>query len=104
MNLVENAVKYNRPGGKVTLTLERTGDAARVRVADTGVGIDPDHLPRLFRRFSRADRARSRETGGAGLGLAIAKSFIDAHGGTITVTSSQTSGTLFTIELPTIPD
>jgi heavy metal sensor kinase len=104
MNLVENAVKYNRQGGSVKLSLDRTPDAARVRVADTGVGIDPAHLPKLFRRFSRADRARSRETGGAGLGLAIAKSFIDAHGGSITVTSSQATGTLFTIELPTAPE
>jgi heavy metal sensor kinase len=102
MNLVENAVKYNRTGGTVTLSLERTGDAARVRVADTGVGIDPAHLPKLFRRFYRADRARSRETGGSGLGLAIAKSFIDAHGGTISVTSSQASGTQFTVDLPTV--
>jgi len=100
MNLVENAVKYNREGGKVTLSLERAGDAARVRVADTGVGIDPAHLPKLFRRFSRADGARSRETGGAGLGLAIVKSFIDAHGGTISVASTEPTGTEFTIVLP----
>ncbi len=104
MNLVENAVKYNRCGGTVTLSLERTGDAARVRVADTGVGIDPAHLPKLFRRFYRADRARSRETGGSGLGLAIAKSFVDAHGGTISVTSSPASGTQFTVDLPTVPE
>lgn len=104
MNLVENAVKYNRPGGKVSLSLERTTDAARVRVADTGVGIDPDHLPKLFKRFSRADRARSRETGGAGLGLAIVKAFIDAHGGKIVVTSDRASGTLFTIDLPALPE
>ena len=104
MNLVENAVKYNRSGGSVTLSLERAGAAARVRVADTGVGIDPAHLPKLFRRFYRADRARSRETGGSGLGLAIAKSFIDAHGGTITVASSLSSGTQFTVDLPTGPE
>lgn len=104
MNLVENAVKYNREGGKVTLSLERAGQAARIRVADTGVGIDPAYLPKLFRRFSRADGARSRETGGAGLGLAIVKSFIDAHGGTITVESTESAGTQFTIDLPTAPE
>jgi heavy metal sensor kinase len=103
MNLVENAVKYNRRDGKVTISLERAAEAARIRVTDTGVGIPPEHLPKLFHRFYRADRARSRETGGAGLGLAIVKSFIDAHGGTIAVTSSRESGTQFTIDLPALP-
>jgi heavy metal sensor kinase len=100
MNLVENAVKYNREGGRVTLSLERHDGHVRVRVADTGIGIPAEHLPRLFRRFYRIDKARSRESGGAGLGLAICKSFIEAHEGTIQVSSEPGRGTTFTVELP----
>jgi heavy metal sensor kinase len=100
MNLVENAVKYNREGGRVTLSLERHDGHVRVRVADTGIGIPPEHLPRLFHRFYRVDKARSRESGGAGLGLAICKSFVEAHEGTIAVSSTPGQGTTFTVELP----
>jgi two-component system sensor histidine kinase BaeS len=100
MNLVENAVKYNRDGGRITLSLEQTPDAVKVRVADTGIGIEPEHLPKLFRRFYRTDKARSRETGGAGLGLAIAKSFVEAHGGRIQVESVPEVGTTFTLTFP----
>jgi len=100
MNLVENAVKYNRDGGRITLSLEQTPDAVKVRVADTGIGIEPEHLPKLFRRFYRTDKARSRETGGAGLGLAIAKSFVEAHGGRIQVESAPEVGTTFTLTFP----
>src|SRR5882672_1514820 len=100
MNLVENAVKYNKDGGRVTLSLHRDPDAVRVRVADTGIGIEAEHLPRLFRRFYRTDKARSRETGGAGLGLAIAKSFTEALGGRILVESAPEVGTTFTLVFP----
>jgi len=100
MNLVENAVKYNRDGGRITLSLEQTPDAVKVRVADTGIGIEPEHLPKLFRRFYRTDQARSRETGGAGLGLAIAKSFVEALGGRIQVESAPEVGTTFTLTFP----
>lgn len=103
MNLVENAVKYNREGGRVLLRIERESGAARVRVADTGIGIPSEHLPLLFRRFYRIDKARSRQTGGAGLGLAICKSFIEAHQGSIRVTSDLDKGTEFTVELPATP-
>jgi heavy metal sensor kinase len=100
MNLVENAVKYNRDGGTVTLSVERVNGKVRVKIADTGMGIPADHLPRLFRRFYRVDKARSRDSGGAGLGLAICKSFVEAHEGRIEVTSSPGEGTTFTVELP----
>jgi len=100
MNLVENAVKYNREGGRVTLSLDRHDGHVRIRVADTGIGIPPEHLPRLFHRFYRVDKARSRESGGAGLGLAICKSFVEAHEGRIEVSSSPGQGTTFTVELP----
>jgi len=100
MNLVENAIKYNRDGGRVSVTAEPARDRVRIRVADTGVGIAAEHLPRLFRRFYRVDKARSRETGGSGLGLAICKSFVEAQGGTISVASAPGQGTTFTVELP----
>lgn len=100
MNLVENAVKYNREGGRVDLTLRRENGAVRLDVADTGPGIPPEHLPLLFRRFYRVDKARSRDTGGAGLGLAICKSFVEAHEGEISVKSALGEGTTFTVKLP----
>jgi len=100
MNLVENAVKYNKDGGRIVLSLQREADAVRVQVADTGIGIEAEHLPKLFRRFYRTDKARSRETGGAGLGLAIAKSFTEAHGGKIQVQSAPDVGTTFTLLFP----
>jgi heavy metal sensor kinase len=100
MNLVENSVKYNRDGGRVTLRIARENGRAKVRVSDTGIGIPADSLPRLFHRFYRVDKARSRDSGGAGLGLAICRSFIEAHEGTIDVSSEPGRGTTFTVELP----
>jgi two-component system phosphate regulon sensor histidine kinase PhoR len=100
MNLVENAVKYNREGGQVRLKLERRNGHVNVEVIDTGQGIAAEHLPRLFRRFYRADQGRSRESGGAGLGLAICKSFVESHQGKITVTSTPGQGSTFQVELP----
>jgi heavy metal sensor kinase len=100
MNLVENAVKYNREGGKIRLSIDRRNGTARVQVADTGPGIPAEHLPKLFRRFYRADPARSRESGGAGLGLALVKSYVEALSGTIEVRSSSQEGTTFTLEFP----
>ncbi len=100
MNLIENAIKYNRPGGSIHLSTESMPGKARVRVRDTGMGIAAEDLPRLFKRFYRVDKARSRDSGGAGLGLAICKSFIEAHGGTISVESAVGAGTTFTIDIP----
>jgi two-component system phosphate regulon sensor histidine kinase PhoR len=99
MNLIENAIKYNRPGGSVHLSTEILPGKVRVQVRDTGMGIAAEDLPRLFRRFYRVDKARSRDSGGAGLGLAICKSFIEAHGGSIGVESVPGAGTTFTIDL-----
>jgi two-component system phosphate regulon sensor histidine kinase PhoR len=109
-NLVENAIKFNRAAGKVTVSFvsgltvnegeSGSGRSDRIIVEDTGEGIPAQHLERLFERFYRVDRARSREMGGTGLGLAIVKHLTRAHGGEVTVTSELGKGSTFTIELP----
>ena len=99
-NLVQNALQYGRDGDRIVLKAGRRGDRAEVRVEDNGPGIAAEHLPHLFRRFYRVDPARSRNTGGAGLGLAICKSFVEAHEGAISVESAAGRGTVFTIDLP----
>jgi two-component system phosphate regulon sensor histidine kinase PhoR len=98
-NLIDNAIKFNRDGGEVIITLTN-GDRDRIVVSDTGEGIPSHHLDRLFERFYRVDRARSRELGGTGLGLAIVKHLAKTHGGEVTVRSHIGEGTEFTIELP----
>ena len=98
-NLIDNAIKFNRDGGEVAITLSNH-DRDRIIVSDTGEGIPSHHLDRLFERFYRADRARSRELGGTGLGLAIVKHLAKSHGGEVTVRSQIGEGTEFTIELP----
>src|SRR5437588_4836451 len=103
-NLVDNAVKFNREGGEVRVSHEREGARDRVHIADTGEGIAPEHLPRIFERFYRVDRARSREMGGTGLGLAIVKHLARAHGGEATVRSTPGQGSTFTVELPVKPE
>jgi two-component system, OmpR family, sensor kinase len=100
INLVDNAIKYTSPGGDVTVSLERDENWARVIVADTGVGIPAEDVPKIFDRFYRVDKARSREKGGTGLGLAICKWIVDVHGGKIDVTSQVGKGTTFTVQLP----
>jgi two-component system phosphate regulon sensor histidine kinase PhoR len=98
-NLIENAIKFNRDGGTVSISF-RSDSRDRIQVEDTGEGIPSHHLDRLFERFYRVDRARSRELGGTGLGLAIVKHLAKAHGGEVTVDSRFGEGTRFTIELP----
>jgi two-component system phosphate regulon sensor histidine kinase PhoR len=98
-NLIENAVKFNREGGTVSINFSRN-DCDRICVEDTGEGIPSHHLDRLFERFYRVDRARSRELGGTGLGLAIVKHLARSHGGEVSVQSRFGEGTQFTIELP----
>ena len=98
-NLIDNAIKFNRDGGTITIAFER-GNVDRIKVIDTGEGIPAQHLDRLFERFYRVDRARSRDLGGTGLGLAIVKHLSRAHGGEVTVSSRVGEGTQFTIELP----
>lgn len=98
-NLVDNAIKYTPEGGTITLSLFRDGDWAILQVADTGVGIAPEHLPRIFDRFYRVDKARSRVRGGTGLGLTIVKEIAERHGGKVTVTSQPSKGSTFTVWL-----
>ncbi|MDD2772129.1 MAG: ATP-binding protein [Elusimicrobiales bacterium] len=99
-NLIDNAVKFNRQGGRVELSAALEGKTAVVRVKDTGVGIPQKDLPRIFERFYRVDKARSREMGGTGLGLAIVKHLAEAHGGSVSVESAEGEGSIFTVILP----
>jgi two-component system phosphate regulon sensor histidine kinase PhoR len=100
-NLIDNAIKFNVRGGRVDVLAERdTAGGAQIVVQDSGTGIPEADLPRVFERFYRADRSRSRDVGGSGLGLAIAKHLVLAHGGEITVASRQGKGTTFRIWLP----
>ncbi len=101
-NLVENALRYTPPGGKITLAVHDHGSVAEIVVADTGIGIPPEHLPRIFERFYRVDRARSRAEGSSGLGLAIVKQIAEAHGGQVRVRSEPGKGSIFSIVLPTM--
>ncbi|HEY3364901.1 MAG TPA: HAMP domain-containing sensor histidine kinase [Symbiobacteriaceae bacterium] len=98
-NLLDNAIRYTPPGGSVTLGWHGMPDECRFWVQDTGPGISPEGLPRVFQPLYRGDKARSTRTGGAGLGLAIARRLVDAHGGNIAVTN-QDGGARFTVTLP----
>ncbi|MDB6131961.1 MAG: two-component system sensor kinase [Verrucomicrobiales bacterium] len=99
-NLISNALRHTPAGDSATLTAAQEGGAIILRVADTGEGIPPAHLPRIFDRFHRVDKARSRAGGGAGLGLAIVRTLVEAHGGTVTVTSELGKGAVFTCRFP----
>jgi two-component system phosphate regulon sensor histidine kinase PhoR len=96
-NLVDNAVKYNRQGGLVTVEACRRGGEVRISVTDTGIGIPRDQLSRVFERFYRVDKARSRESGGTGLGLSIVKHVMELHGGRVEVESEPGAGSTFTL-------
>ncbi len=98
--LVSNAVQYTDPGGAITISSMTRNGVARVAIADTGIGIAPDHQAKIFDRFYRVEEARSRAKGGSGLGLAIAKWIVDAHKGTIAVESSPGNGSVFTVSMP----
>ncbi|WP_035106612.1 two-component system histidine kinase PnpS [Desulfovirgula thermocuniculi] len=100
INLVDNAVKYTPAGGRVTVRAREEKGGLRVEVEDTGIGIPPESLPRVFERFYRVDKARSRELGGVGIGLAIVKHIVRAHGGKIGVESTPGRGSLFYFTLP----
>ena len=99
-NLVENAIKYNKPQGRVTVTLQRQRNMVLVKVKDTGIGIPQEHLPRLFERFYRVDSSRSREIGGTGLGLSIVKHLAGLYHGDVSVESVVGEGSVFTVRLP----
>lgn len=99
-NLLDNAVKYTPEGGSITVGARPAGDAIEIWVRDTGIGIPADDLPRLFERFYRVDKARSRELGGTGLGLAIVKHLVQAQGGEVRVQSEPGKGSAFAFTLP----
>jgi two-component system phosphate regulon sensor histidine kinase PhoR len=99
-NLVDNAIKYCPSGSSVTLASHKVGTAVQIVVRDTGHGIDPKHLPRLFERFYRVDAGRSRDVGGTGLGLSIVKHLVEAMGGQVTVDSQVGKGSSFVLTLP----
>ena len=101
-NLIDNAVKFNHENGIVTVELVLREGKDVISVSDTGEGISGDHLQRIFERFYRTDRARSREIGGTGLGLAIVKHLARLHGGEVSVVSTLGKGSTFSIELPPI--
>jgi two-component system sensor histidine kinase SenX3 len=100
MNLLDNAIKYSGPGEPVEVGAQVVGDRLELVVRDHGIGIPTRDLERIFERFYRVDRARSRDTGGTGLGLAIVRHVVQAHGGEVTVTSSEGEGSTFTIQVP----
>jgi len=100
MNLADNAIKYSPEQSTVHIYAEKTADGIVIRVTDQGIGIPREHLPRLFERFYRVDKSRSRKAGGTGLGLAIVKHIVLAHGGYVTVDSRVGKGSIFEIHLP----
>lgn len=99
-NLVDNAIKYTGEGGRVTVCLKSVGKMASIEVEDSGIGISSEETARIFERFYRVDRARSREVGGTGLGLAIVKHIAHAHNGNVSVASQLGKGTTFTVQIP----
>lgn len=100
-NLAENAIKYNRPGGSVRVSVSQAGNDALVRVSDTGRGIPEEYQRSIFQPFFRVDKSRSREYGGAGLGLSLVWEIADLHGGSVWVEESSESGTTVAVRLPT---
>jgi two-component system sensor histidine kinase BaeS len=99
-NLVENAVRYSPTGENVTVRVSKAPPWIEIQIIDTGGGIAPEHLPHLFERFYRVDKARSRTHGGSGLGLSIVKALVEAHGGSVSVSSEVGHGSTFTVRLP----
>ena len=101
VNLLDNAVKFNRPAGEVLMEVTRAADGrVRITITDTGIGIPHEDLPRIFERFYRVDKARSREVGGTGLGLSIVKHIIERMNGSVSVESQLGKGSTFTLLLP----
>jgi len=100
VNLVSNAVRYTPAGGEIRLRWNSTDTGAEFSVEDTGIGIDPEHLPRLTERFYRVDRGRSRETGGTGLGLSIVKHALARHQAALAIDSTPGKGSRFTARFP----
>lgn len=103
VNLLTNAAKYTDPGGHVRVTVEREGEEAVLRVRDTGVGIAPEVLPRIFDLFTQADRSLDRSQGGLGVGLALVQRLVEMHGGTVAASSALGQGSEFVVRLPVVP-
>ena len=105
LNLLDNAIKYTPSGGAVTVSISTVSDAAEITVTDNGPGIPPEFQSRVFERFFRADQARTRANSGsgAGLGLSIAKWIAEAHHGTLELTRSDSTGSVFTARIPRNP-
>ncbi|HEY3997854.1 MAG TPA: ATP-binding protein, partial [Candidatus Xenobia bacterium] len=101
-NLLDNAFKYTPPGGQVTLSSRREGSQVVIAVQDNGVGIAPEDLPHVFERFYRADPSRTRKTGGTGLGLSIVSAIVEAHRGTVRISSTPGQGTTVEVRLPLV--
>ncbi len=99
-NLIDNGIKYNKPGGTLDVYVSGTPDGVRIRVSDTGIGIPKEHLDRVFERFYRVDKSRSKKTGGTGLGLSIVKHAAQVMGGTVRIESEEGVGTTVTVTLP----
>jgi signal transduction histidine kinase len=102
MNLIDNAIKHSRVGGTVRVRVDQKGGRCVLEVIDTGPGIPPEHHDKVFDRFYRVDKARSRDAGGSGLGLSIARWAAEAHGGSIELFSEISKGSTFRITLPAI--
>ncbi|MDG0812877.1 sensor histidine kinase [Cohnella rhizosphaerae] len=100
VNLLHNAIKFTPEGGSLGLSLSVTGSSAVVHVEDTGPGVSPEHLPRLFERFYKADKSRNRAAGGSGLGLSIVQRIVQMHRGEVTIANRLVAGTRATVELP----
>jgi two-component system, OmpR family, phosphate regulon sensor histidine kinase PhoR len=100
INLISNAITYTPQGGSIQVSIETKTDRYTVHVKDTGIGIPPADIPRLFERFYRVDKTRSRRSGGTGLGLAIVKHIIEGHGGTVHVESEVGKGSDFSFSIP----
>ena len=101
-NLIENAIRYTNPGGRIHVRLSSSPGEVRIEVSDTGIGIPEQHLPFIFERFFRTDRARHAHPGGSGLGLSIVKWIVEAHKGGVAVSSRVGEGTTFTVTLPLV--
>ncbi|MBA4312945.1 MAG: hypothetical protein C0417_09975 [Chlorobiaceae bacterium] len=100
LNLIDNAIKYNHPNGKIEIGLWKENNRAKIIITDNGIGIPEEDIVRIFDRFYRVDKARSRERGGTGLGLAISKAIVEAHSGCVYVRSTPKKGTEFTVIIP----
>jgi signal transduction histidine kinase len=103
VNLLDNAIKYTPENGRVALAVRSSNSSALLEVSDSGPGVSDVALPHLFERFYRADEVRSREIGGAGLGLSIVQSICTAHGGSVSAQNTPPVGCRFTVELPLAP-